>query len=136
MLRLVCGVCNLSDRQLRDINFIDSLDNWLYCGMYTCLQNNLDIEKAIDDTIIAHMNTRHPILNRLLISFYVTFFCLQRNSLYLIPWLAGEAICLVFSCAGGILQIGQLLLTHQNLLHGIGYVIIILFMTGEIILQN
>ncbi|CAO1329395.1 unnamed protein product [Diamesa hyperborea] len=53
-----------------------------------------------------------------------------RNSLYLIPWLAGEAICLVFSCAGGILQIGQLLLTHQNLLHGIGYVIIILFLTG------
>lgn len=64
MLRLVCGVCNLSDRQLRDIDFIDSLDNWLYCGMYTYLQNNLDTEKTIDDTIITHMNTRHPILNR------------------------------------------------------------------------
>lgn len=55
-----------------------------------------------------------------------------RNSLYLLPWLFGEGICLVVSIVMALLKVVELFVEQVNIANGIGFIFFVLIITGEL----
>lgn len=58
------------------------------------------------------------------------FFCLQRNSIFVLPWLVCEAACLVFSSLAAVSKSFEMLLYHENVFEGLATVLGISILVG------
>jgi hypothetical protein len=62
--------------------------------------------------------------------FMFSHFSLQRNSMFVFPWLVCEAACLVFSSLAAVSKSFEMLLYHENVFEGFATVLGISILVG------